>query len=754
MDGAVTGQFANLPIEQLKISLGIWRSRTRDMDQAWRCIGYVKNFLPEKTRAKDLMRQSKHMDNMGYFSDSDDEFDNVPNEIDDDLAPDGDGPEEVMEDTEEVDDNEKIPSCNAQDLHTMLDTFLEGYRELQETGLDWDLPYNGEIHKVHFVFYVPFIKGDTVEHDKHCGSYNSRTKGVKQLCRYCCCPNDHTDDPYADYPRKTQTMIENLVDKLDDVELKNLSQQLIHNAWYKIRFGQHRPELGILGVHGACLIEALHWILLGKYKYLRQAFFEQIGAESKAAKRINELAKLMGMLLHRQSDRDKPRTCFSKGIMKGKLMGHEMRGVMLVLLTVLRTKSGRDLLVKQSKGKAKRNFGQESFVHDWIMLIETWLQFEEWLLSEDGILLHHCHLLKDKVRELMQMEIYVGKREKGMGYKTFNFHAAIHLAQDMIDHGSPCNVNTKSDEMHHKHSKTAAKRTQKQPEKFDFQVATRLHEQLLVEMADCELEGYPIWRYWDLPLQETKRKLEYVEPIKVDSSTITGTKVHYWWEDGDREKPKWEVVTKMKNKNKFKLDHHLLETLHGIYDACPDRMEYLTVFTEHHRNGEIFRASPYFLGHQWRDWCMVRWYNEEEGDDSDGDSDQCEDYVDLPFHLMAFVDLRMLGDDEVDGMAPAIYAIGESASKRNRRKEHFDEVDLSQLFTPYTKDIGGKDNNGQVKRKLYTVDTETITETAILVPDIGHSNVGEFLKLQPRKLWSEQFTDWLETPHDPNAFKE
>ena len=49
--------------------------------------------------------------------------------------------------------------------------FLEGYREIEKSGIDWDLPYNGEIHKLHFILYVPFIKGDTVEHDNSSTAY-------------------------------------------------------------------------------------------------------------------------------------------------------------------------------------------------------------------------------------------------------------------------------------------------------------------------------------------------------------------------------------------------------------------------------------------------------------------------------------------------------------------------------------------------------------------------------------------------------
>ena len=91
-----------------------------------------------------------------------------------------------------------------------------------------------------------------MEHDKHCGSYTSRTKHVQQLCRYCCCPSIHTDEPYRRDDRKNPKMIQDLVDARDEDGLKAISQQYVQNTWYKVRFGLNNN----LGVHGAW---AVHW---------------------------------------------------------------------------------------------------------------------------------------------------------------------------------------------------------------------------------------------------------------------------------------------------------------------------------------------------------------------------------------------------------------------------------------------------------------------------------------------------------------
>ena len=83
----------------------------------------------------------------------------------------------------------------SQDLHAMLDHILVGLVKLQKEGLKWDLIYDGRVFKdVEFVFFVPFIRCDTDEADKLCGSYTNRSLHVSQLCRYCECPTKKSDN--------------------------------------------------------------------------------------------------------------------------------------------------------------------------------------------------------------------------------------------------------------------------------------------------------------------------------------------------------------------------------------------------------------------------------------------------------------------------------------------------------------------------------------------------------------------------------
>lgn len=787
MDGAVTGQFANLPIEQLKLTLGILKASTRDEEWSWRCLGYVKNYLPEATRAADMIKESTHVDSKGYEYDTDTDADEE--EEDDEeanreepkinrkeadidevlrkLAADtfADNEEEVEsgsdEEDEQAEDEHQVPACNAQDLHHMLGSFLESYRDLEENGLDWDLNYKGKVHKVHFVFYVSVIKGDTVEHDKHCGSYNSRGKGVKQLCRYCTCPNEETDEAYVDHMRKSQEMIEAMINAGDQEGLNNISQQYIRNCWYHIRFGCHRPGIG---VHGACLVEILHWFHLGKYKYLRGAFFEQLGKTSKAATKFNDLAKMMGRLLKRQSNRDLPRTSFSKGIKQGKLMAHEMQGVMLVLLTCLRTTAGREYLLNQTVGKSKGNFGTETKIKDWIMLIETMMEWETWLSKTDGHSVYYIKRMRTKVRELMEMEKSIAQRQKGMKYRTFNFHVGKHVADDMLDHGSPKIANSQSDEMRHKTSKTAALQTQKIPDKFDYQVASRLHEQLCLDLGLSELEGHPIWEYFDASADcKEKKAPDHVDDMdeqSADSSSnsdgqadtdsqiekeideccsLFGTHCQFVYDRANH----WGTMkmdTRMKHWKKFNYPPDLQENLVELIEGLPHpyRNRPLQLYTDHKRHDQIFRASPHRDGYSWYDWAIVDW-GEEGGE--------------LPVHLRCFVDLRDLvfnsqEEEDQSDIWPGIWAICEAANPSKNKKEQA----MSDLFVPFTKEMGqgnyaGGPQHGERKRKYYRLDCNALVAPTVMIPDIGNKNNAAYLQLLPKESWASLFEEWLDEEH-------
>ena len=395
IDGAVTGQFAALPITALKMSLGIHRHKHRNKDIAWRTLGLVANVSEVKSRGKNQYHKSGLLDS-GIV----------------DLLPD-EGEEAAKDDV-----------TKAQDYHTMLDYLLASFVEVQNKGFVWDLRYNGKTYKdVEFVPFVIFIKCDTVEADVLCGSYNSRSGGVAQLCRYCTCPTENSDHIRASYPKKTTTMIQSMVEAGDNHGLKQMSQQMIQNAWYKVRFSPAPGQQTTVGVHGSCPSEMLHALLLGVFKYTRGCFFAQIGPYSKLSDDIDSLAQQFGDRFARQSERDMPDCDFGEGIRKGKLMAKEFRGILLVIGAVLRSDEGRKLL--------KRNITfDEKHIRYWVLLIEMLLEWEAFL-NEKEMSVMHISKLQKKNRFIMYLIKKVADRRDGMGWKLMKFHVIIHMYLDI-----------------------------------------------------------------------------------------------------------------------------------------------------------------------------------------------------------------------------------------------------------------------------------------------------------------------------------
>ena len=235
-----------------------------------------------------------------------------------------------------------------------------------------------------------------------------------------------------------------------------ISQHPIWNAWHAFDFG----ALDDTGIHDACPTEPLHWIQIGQYKYSQESFVKQVGEASNLGQTLNNIATSIGLLLQQQSDRDMPLTDFSRGFSTGKLCGHEMSGMMLVLSATLRSTTGINAILSEATAQQKIYFKNDKFIRDWSLLAETQLQFEQWLkLKEMPVADVECACTK--VRELMSIFKVIGKREKGMGCRTLNFHGTIHVPLGILNYGVPTNINSFANECHHKKDKKTTLRTQK-----------------------------------------------------------------------------------------------------------------------------------------------------------------------------------------------------------------------------------------------------------------------------------------------------
>ena len=598
IDAAATGLFSDLPVTAVKFSLTCFTREARLKPHTWATLGYLPEIKVAEGRGKKLFKESQHLEAVDM-----DIFDGEGDHID--IDPDDD------------EDDDGLTEVKAQDFHFMLQVILAPYVELQRRGMLWNLMHDNTLTpNWKMVFYIPHCRVDGEEADALCGKYKVRTGNVKQLCRQCYVPTLEAGDHRANYKNKTQTKIEKLVKAGNLGKLKAISQHYLKNAWYVCRFNQGNDR----GIHGACPTEMLHAMQLGIFKYTRDIFFEFLGDTAQVAYEINGLARIYGRLLSHQSDRSLPATNFSRGIKEGKLLAKDYRGVLLIMAVVLRSTLGRKLL------SSKKKFKQDHRKDDWLLLVELLLEWEAFL-CQPTMKKRHVARLGQKHRYIMYIMTKVAKRTKGMGLNIMKFHAIVHLMDDILVHGVPLEVDTAANESHHKISKLAALLTQRNESNFNMQVAIRMFEFHIIDLALHELEtGRRVSDYFDVFTDQSDGEMsvdtedsdhwtgnpdqtpdladETQDAVLTDDARI---RVFIDEETGEEA---FEILSQSKHKDSTALSTDLLHFLVALQDEIANHLPggELEILTRHRRNGTTFRGHPNFRGQgPWKDWAVVDW---------------------------------------------------------------------------------------------------------------------------------------------------
>ena len=764
IDGATTGQFSDLPVTALKISLGIHTRKVRQEEKAWREVAWIPQVRKANSRGKKLFKESGHLDSQDIVV-LDGEGDTDSEKEDEDEEGEVSDPESDDKDTD----------VKAQDMHKMLAAALHEFVNLQKTGFMFDLVHNRKLFRdAEIIPVVSHVKCDTKEGDMLCGKYESRTKLVKHVCRYCHCPMDDADNPLANYPLKTQAKIQSLVEKEKLEQLQEISQHYIRNAWYKVAF--HRGNT--MGIHGACPSDKLHAVLLGVFKYLKSIFLWYMGKQSILADNINGLAKMYGKFFTRQSERRLPVTNFSKGLETGKLMATHHRGMLLIMAAVLRSTLGRKLLLK------RRKMGGNNGLRDWSLLVEQLLEWEAYL-CERKMLKKDVKKLARKHRFIMYLMKNVAQRTEGMGLKIMKFHAIIHMVQDMLLYGVPYEFDTGDCESNHKPTKAAAKMTQRKESTFHYQTATRMTEFLAIDLALAEiLENRCVWKYfsyddvWDPELleelfneyldqesehddgdsgshdedlyasdnesetEDNESEIEVPDPApknaNLGASKIRtgGTRIKIFENEDKDNEPSFEVLGRGKaSKTQWLMDIvvFLNDLQNLVMEFIPQRN--LPVYTEHQRDEFMFRAHPNYRGDgPWKDWVLVDW-GQGEGK--------------LPCHIWCFIVLQDLPKNDPNlefggiELKDGTYAVVECAEY----VEEETEVTQSDLFTPLELITQGMDDDGDViGRQFYLADVDAFAGPCCVIPDVG-GECNAYFQVKNRDEWSGLFQEWLKIPH-------
>ena len=703
-DGTAVSHFHDMEIIQVNMALGIMTREARNKRHCWAPLGYIEKVHEQGGRSRAILDEANHLETQ-------------------------DG-ENSVDSSSDVIVTDFVGAGAIQDFHAMMAVILEEFIGLQDTGFLWDHqdPATGKVTPdIKYEVFVPFVRADTKEADAFCGKYGQRLS-AQPICRKCHIPLCICDDHLAKYPMKTVTEIQNLVIKEDLDGLKAISQTYLTNAFHPIRFSMGNDH----GIHGSCPSEMLHAFLLGTFKYLRDIFFEYIGKDSEGARLVNALSKVYSKFFARQSDRTMPGTTFTKGIQVGKLMGKDYRGVLLIILAILRSTKGQAVLRKH------KNFKLESSLMDWILLVETLLTWESYL-NEPQMERRHVKRLEKKHRYIMYLMRKIAQRNKGMGLKLAKFHMILHLWEDIMEFGVPLETDTSANESMHKPSKKASKMTQRAAATFNFQTAMRLIEFELLDLAMEEiLNGKVPWKYfrrWEKPedpLPPTDQK------VATETTTGDARIVIYEDEQGDTT---FRIETRSEFKDKIRMNLDLMHFLRGLQDLVLPHLptETLPIFTAHERQGQTFRSHPNYRGKgPWKDWVWVDWGSE---------------WGHMACHIWAFVVLENMptGKNRLEyggiKLFDGTFAVVECSRQEELDEYGYDECGVrSELMAAIRKEVTLEDDGTQIKRTFYLADTDAFADPCCVIPDIG-GPANRYFVVQPRNSWAGLFMKWVEEPH-------
>ena len=705
MDGSQTGVWADLELTPIKIALGIFTRQARKQAQFWGTLGYIPSITKDKSRGRRALVDSGHADTTMEYH-------------------------QLIRDEGMIGANMQN-AHPAQDLHTMIEHVLQGFVKLQKTGFKWDLFYNGKLHKgVEFKPFVMFMRADMEEADKLCGAYTCRALTVSQLCQKCEIPALETNDHLASYPAKTVKKIDRLCRKKDLLGLKELSQQPIDNAFYQLQFGTHNGQ----GIHGACPLDMLHAILLGLFKYVREVFFTQVGETSDTALRFDAICMAFGELLSRQSDRDMPNTRFPNGIRRGKMNGKRFTGVLVCLYAAISSEQGQRLLRQSNK-----KWRVPGKIEDWILLLETLLQWEAWLKSE-RMATYDVNRAKKKHRYVMYLVRKVAGRKKGNGLKIPKFHTILHMADEILNFGVPLEFDTGDNESHHIPAKVAARLTQKVKENFEESTARRLIEKEVLDLAGMEMKGILLWDY--RIGAELGQETDQLAP-ETDATAIEKRSIRLGGEAFRTRKclltgNNWmRPVKKLKpGKAVPRVEQDLIDFLSGLESEVSEFLSYVPLHSTCTRDSIIFRGAFDYRDHIWRDWVVVDWGRDGK----------------LPNKLWGFVDLRELPANlprhlqanygGISNISPSIYAIVEATDY-----SPVVEGDVPcEIFTRLHTEVGAKTDGFVSELKFYLADVEAFVDPCIVIPNLG-GETNSYFWVQNRCKWAESFANWLRMPH-------
>jgi hypothetical protein len=332
---------------------------------------------------------------------------------------------------------------------------------------------------VNMLVPLAFIIGDNQGGDSICGRAASYGLWARRISRTC----DATKDAYETIVPDCCSLLKMEVVKAlviaEDWEaLYDLHQCPSWNPFFDVCYG------GSVGgiFTAACPAEALHALENGVFPHAgRNVLGGRLKPQSivKLDSACQAWTNLPRQKLMRSTNYpNAPRLLFKDGISTLTNCSAATKvGIMFALVVGMVTRDGK-LAFKRLK---------DPEYHDILYSLEMLLCYWAWLKNDH-------HWIKDDVAQFDATKTAIAQmlytlvtcmpRLKGNGWRIPKMHEQLHVANNILLFGSHKNIHTGPTEKNHiELSKKTSKRTQKRKSTFDWQVANRLVDKMVVDLA-------------------------------------------------------------------------------------------------------------------------------------------------------------------------------------------------------------------------------------------------------------------------------
>ena len=385
-----------------------------------------------------------------------------------------------------------IRDDKAGDYHDMLSHIFADMKRIQEAGgMKITLNLGGKIHHVRAIPVIAFVIGDCKGNDLLCGRMGGHHIGMQGLCRDCTISPLDGDNPCVGEPLLCEFITRDHVIGKSKEELATLSfLPLTNNCFNNLSFGgDHR------GIWGACPAEILHAVELGLCEYIAESldlFFTQASLDI-----ISSAVACIVKNSRRQSERDVPDlNPFREGLTSvASLKARERFARVYALYLALRNDHVIAALCTKKRKKKKGDTTPTShitpsFISGYANVIEDTLCFHQWLkqdqfLKADFVVPEgECDSRASSRIKKYLHDFKTKIKRSGNGFKTPKFHQMLHLVDYIIRFGPPASFDGSRGENFGKVIiKDNAKKTNRHKDTLNFDIATRISEDDIVDQA-------------------------------------------------------------------------------------------------------------------------------------------------------------------------------------------------------------------------------------------------------------------------------